>query len=886
MLIPISGASTDADNPTGRKTYPAYGSLHTRGGRLDYRVPGRLEIRNVVTRSSRSTVEPGTVRRAEGVIALQAGSPRHFPAYSLIQISGPTIRRAMIALSVTQSRPSLAYPALMRLEVTSSKALRSLALLGMQVHGPVVRRGAAGLTLRGQQSGAYRHILEVQNQFIVPSWASMVIGGVSEGRSLISAQIRSAEDFLILVDLIGADLENVETGTGFFPAQFLNAQLLVGGVDIPIKAFTYQEADGKLGSTLNVTLAQPLISQVPMGATVEFSVLRRNALGVWKGREYVTGKVSSHGLNIAYRGGENGGPADEVVISSVDVLQERFSLAPRRSVIMFDPTKVSLTDVEVKIADAVVDESNNNPIMPVLEAVTGLNLRGALARAYTNRSGSAFTTALTPATLATLERIAYLMSGGPSFTDVGLGFAAVVSNIPNYLISRADFTMESGWHDGIQPLISMFGPMFFAFSDYLHILDIERALPAGYSAYQVPLTKYKSLGLDVPYKDPRNAALLTYKEDLAYGLSGAVTAVTEVIEDTQKSGPDYGSVGHTEIYTQDYVRRYYIGAEMIAETPLSHRVETRTQFQAGDGGAGPLILVHREFQQDFYTGSLATGPLKTGHDKMVEGIISTGPDASIELVEILREKCDITWAADPKNPGSFVQTLTVTQIEGLCYTDDQMTRSSSFPYGATGTSDSKGKGGSAMFEQVVYVPMLLAQSSNIVADDGRMAWLFIKTITERLRPGKGQQVDVETVVVDHLNNTMQTTLSQPRTGNRADSTIRSVQRKVLFRDKVSEEAIGPRIPIGVNGGELPRNLAYEVARRALYRGTHPLTVERLQLPGVDFAIGKGSIVQPQVRDGSYAGKYVVTALTITGRNLGVKGQHRIDMALEGMELPT
>jgi hypothetical protein len=867
MLVPIEGANNDYSNPTGQQIWPARSSLESEGSVLNYIASMSIGVQGPSQFLARLVLEVGNRRTDWATLALQIGSSQGVvtAAQGLMQIAGPSVRAAALALSVSEARPSLAYPALVRVEVTSSKNIASAALLAAMVRTQSTYQARVAAEVRGRPDYAGMLALEVHNGFQVVAPLDFIIGSTLEARALLSAQIRNADSFLILADVIEADLQSLETLTGFFPAQFINASLTVNGTDVPIKAFTYSEADGKLGSVLNVTLARPILAQVPIGAAIVFKIIVRNAAGVWKGRTLISSKVGSRGINISYRGGENGGPVDEVVFSSVDILQDKFSLAPRRTITMYDPTRVALSEVATRLAETPIDE-NGNFILPVLEPVVGLTLRSALGRAYTKYGGGTYTTALNPVTQANVIEVARIYGGGPSYADVGLGFDAVITNIPNYNVSRADFTLEGGFHDGVQPLISMFAPMFFVFGPYLHILDIEAVLPAGYTPYNVPIEKYKSLALDTPYKDLRNAALLTYMIQDWASLIG-LSIVEEFVQNTDKPGPgQFGDVGYTEIYTEDKWRRYYRFGELIAEFNLSHKVETRTTYQNNDGTAGFLMLIHREFQQDFYTGSL-----KTGHDKSIEGIIAEGPIGSLDLQELEREKCSITWAADPNNPGTMVQSLTIIQTEGLVYSASD-TKTIQTPEGEA--------------EVTIRYPALVAQASGVVADDGSFDWRMVRTVTERLRAGKGNQVDVETVTIDHLNNTIIRTTSQPRIGSRAESTIKGLQRHMLFRDLASEAEIGPRIPIGFNTGEVPPSIAFMLARRQLYRGTHPLSTTRLNLPGVDFAVGKGSVVRGQQRDGTYSGKYIIVGLTITGQDLGQAGKHRIAMALEGAELPT
>lgn len=687
-----------------------------------------------------------------------------------------------------------------------------------------------------------------------------------------SLDVVNGDSFIILADILSEELSGENLGSFAFTE--ITAELLVNSVVVPIKSFQFSVPSGKLGSTLNVVLADPDVTDIPAGASVKFQLVIR-VEGV--NHNYVlmdNAKLQTRDSSVKWKGGPGNGPQDEVTFGALDVIADKFGLAPRRPVIMYDPYRVTFDEVAQRPRDAIQDDQGH-PILPIIEPVYGLSMSQIIARAYTNVGGTAFISHLSREFLASISWVTLI--GSPGTDQVGCGFTAVVTNIPDYKVRRADFSIDGGWHDGAQPCVGMYSPLYFVEGTVLFIIDVDRLLPYGYTAHPITLGDHKSLSDRIAYKPDANAVLLTYQyanndpnEDPAR-LFREVYSFTE----DESNGIDYGDPGYLKKVTERWDLEYYLAdfpAEVLSTIPI--RIESRTQQTVNYASIVDDAIVftsygvrttHREVTTYQYRGELLVHSIK-----ITEGLITTGDSPSFTLTELARERTYINWIDDPFAPGIKIQDRNITEITGIIVTNRD-------------TETVQGPDGPIEINRAF--PVLLAQQSGIINSDSLFSERLvpIKSIHEVLHRLNDTQFNVDIVEIDYLNNTINRSYGQAVTGNNETSQYGSKTRTVLIRDLVSEADIGPRIPVPVNAYELPRIRALELARNSLMRLKNPLQQLPIDLPGVDFTLARGSIIKGQKRDASYTTNYFVTGYSINGNNLGHTG-HRIAQSLECIEL--
>jgi hypothetical protein len=711
-----------------------------------------------------------------------------------------------------------------------------------------------GVSVNAVRTLTLKQSVGVKQQNLIYSIQAVAIGSRSSAISKQSVFIRSGEGFTILADIYPQAFEDSGTGGnvtggGTYPIQYIRPYLAIDGLEIPIVDFNYERPEGRLGAILSARLAVFEISGLVPFMRVDFGyiIFNPNTETEHFVPRMTNGKLMGWQLNIGFQEqGQRRGPADTVSISAIDVVADRFNIRPLRPVTMYDPAKTNTTEVTHFDSDSTLRLLNGAMITPIFIRQLGLGTGQALYEAYV----------------------------------YGLGFDRVVSNIPNYEIARADFTIEEGWHSGALPFFAMYGPLFFDSFNILFILNITWPLPSGFTPRTIHNSDYQRLGIISPVKDYTNSLILSYKA------SGADLMAEEGIfftyrfdQDTQEDGL-YGTPGYQRTETTRKIREVRNTSDplnIISELEEQSIVEVYAQMQAGlDGEGAPVlvgsvggvsILVHKETQDNIYDGN----GLKTSHHKTVQAAILNWQDKSVNVQDVLDEKCTIEWVTTD-DPNVMVQSRSKMIIEGLVAQ-------------AVNERELTPSGGGASTTVHTLYPVVAAQYNGLAVEDVPEGvynpWVKIRTITETLRHTKGNQVDVEVKDFDNLTGTMRASVTQPRTGTPLTSLYQAKVRHILIEDEESIALIGPRIPAAVNAGELPRVRAIQLSKDVLKYIQTPRFDAQVVISGIDLSIDKGSVIIPRKRDED-ASHFIVTGVIEHGEPKG--SGYQIIMTLKGQEV--
>lgn len=861
------------------------------GALSDSRARLALEARGATNYISRATMAAGDAVEGSGEMALDAGAPVRGVAEQMLALTGFVYASYGASMFLTVAPPPTVFVGRMSADVITSRLSSAVGRMGLIARG--LTQGhhfPHSLLIRQEAEARARQSLSLRSFANNVARIALLTGTEHNVVSRVSADVVKSDGFVVLADIVGATLYDSGdvTPAGYIPMQDINARLLVNGVEVLIRSFSYQEPKGRLGASLNCVLADAVpVGLAPVNANITFQLILTDVDGV---DHYVTlvnaGKIGGRNFTAQWSGR---GPGDELSVAGLDTLADKFSLGLRQPVIMFDPEKVKVSDVEVKVRDAVVAGSADDrfghtkgtPILPTLEPVENLTMMAGVRRAYTGATGNQFMTRMQPGSLARLSPRMQNLIGRGSLYSKGLDFASVITNIPDYPVSRVDFSLESTWHDAVQPLVGMYGPIYFVQTNILFIMDARRALPAGHIARICRIDDYSVLTRSEPYRDPYNAVIVTYQENGAEDVG-----FREVTETTYSQEGTFGTLSYEKTEEVVTTREKFLLSDpnSVLETlEVRHDVKKYGHLpilEVASGGGdhvysgsipGPITQISRDFTQTFYNSE----GLKSGHSKEVYGLMFVGPDASVEPTKLMTEKCEISWAQHPEDPAQMIQLRNFTFCEGLMY-ESTRTESRLDPAGG-GKKDVR-----------VRYPVIAAQSSPgiIKDDDGVVYFGPIRSITESLRRGRGNQLDVLVQERDLCwSGTCRDSHTAPRVGSRSTNPYEARSRHVLLRDETSESEIGPRPPVGVSAGELPRDRAMELGQRYLKEGIMgQLPQISVSLPGMDFALRQGSVVRGEWPDGTLTNPFIVEGRTITGNGLGQSGQHRISMSLEGTEL--
>ena len=617
------------------------------------------------------------------------------------------------------------------------------------------------------------------------------LSGLLEGDTTLSGTLRvlhpEEASITILVDVLDSSIAAVEN-TGL---RRYNARLLVDGEELPIRSATLEARAETLGTELRVALARPDADQVSFDSSITFQI------GLWSAGAFTWLTVLSNG-KLASRENpvrnEDRMPKDEMSITVVDVIADRWNRAPRAPVHLFDPFQVSAPDAS-QIESQTIVKQDGSVIVPVNVAIDDMTLRDVLHEAYV----------------------------------VGCDFSAVVSNLPNFPVAEADFTLDGGFDGAVRPLLQMFSPLVFEQNNILFIIDPDAPLPAGFTPRSFEQSKTRELNDSRPQRQPVNSILLKLRMSTTGG-----DFFTERLDTDGSTAGIFGTRGYTETNVEKRVREW----RSFATPTIIVREEVVSE---------KTTVVDHEFNPIEITTLTQTFDAlnrKTGHSRRVDKRL---PDLNNDgtptlLTDVTRQEQAITYRTNPLNPNEDFQDTVATVESGLILVDEDR------PY----------------LGEPYRLPLTEAHFSGYLDPDAnqRVEQGDIKTTTEALR-ARGQQVDVEIRVINHLANApTQTTITSRPGGIALDRRSQAATTRTLLLTIPGTESDG-RIAQTFDAGILPAQLAIDLALRKLARLNNPASELLLTPAFVDVSIRRGSILAVLGRNDALVGNYIVEGYSIT-----------------------
>lgn len=601
--------------------------------------------------------------------------------------------------------------------------------------------------------------------------------------------------------------------------------LVVDAEEVPIAGFSFSAPAGSLGVLADVRVADLSLS-FDRGASFTLT-LRHTGDTTPKTRLIKDGKVAGDNRGIALgRTGGNLAPADSYSLKGIDQIGDRWRLAPRIPIILYDPAIITIEEGE---GDSNINDENGNRIYAEIIEISDLDLTQILNFAYVAKAG----------------------------------FAEVIHNLPNYLIPRADFTLNANYHSIAASFYSYFKPIVFEDDNRLFILDIYGELPEGIiaGARTVEANGYINYTHSKPETAVVNAVLLSHKEISVQSflddeLPEGVTQRTEV--EVQNIGT-YGESGWQQTLFRRYIAEIHDDADDPAKitSEVIWRVEERVTGKDENGIVRELKVSD---QIDRYSNSWR---LKLGYTKNVTIYAEDGAGSAL-LQLALTETNQLVWRPNPAAPGEYLKVWSKTQTEGLVVVE--------------GDPEEDPEG-------VVRTPLVEATRNRTVPQDESASFVRmpISSVSEYWRTTGADQIEIEVTKIDHLTNRTENTKTVQHVGTnsvrvRNGESINT--RQVLITDPDSDEANGPREPISFDAGYIPYGVAKELALRALEQANNPKPTISCELASFDGGIRRGSVRRIVDRDGNEV-TAIITGYTVTGTQQG-RGLITISQSIEGV----
>lgn len=401
-------------------------------------------------------------------------------------------------------------------------------------------------------------------------------------------------------------------------SQIVERRLLANGVEVPIRAYNYNDKAGEIGRSLSATLARADLSLIPNNAVWEFQAgIKSGGTTSWMPL-LQNGKMAGRSRSLGKN--EDLTPSDAVEIQIRDALGEKITAAPNRPIILYNPDlteQTPITDTRNALQDI-----NGNPILPIVESVAGLNLQAVLNRAYV----------------------------------AGCGFSSVVTNLPNFPVARVEFSLEGGYDGGVRNLLALFEPIFDVQNNVLWITDSDAAIPAGATPLDLGINKFVSLNEQIEPTVKYDRMIISCS-GRSSGASGEYP--TERTETPPSQSTNFGTPAYTRT---DFVNRYVDYRHVDNPTRVIRSVQIEEKKTTYGNNA---LVISEDVQRDTYD---ALGR-KTGHIRTISAQVPNLPSRTTSLQTIRTETETVGYTPNPFNPTEILQSFITIYEEGLVLVD-------------------------------------------------------------------------------------------------------------------------------------------------------------------------------------------------------------------------
>lgn len=575
------------------------------------------------------------------------------------------------------------------------------------------------------------------------------------------------------------------------------ARVAADGLDVPVKSFNYNESAATAGIDANFTLARQLDrARVEAADLFNFDLFDG---AEWRAL-FVGGRRAASDFSFAF---SDARASDSAGFSTAAPIAAKLDKSPPFPLTIYDAARVELEAADFET----IYDTDGNPFAQQLKPVPDL-------------------------TIAKLMQIVFVEK---------CGFAGFKTNLPNWKIRRADFSMTGSFLDGIAGHIGFFNPLFFVVNDIVWILDAASALPAGFAPpLEISADRYKSLRL-TQTNDAADGFDLNYsldENDFDYFFD-----VTEN-DALETSGDPFGA-NYQEIARRRKIRNYYKNA--FPNAPVNSNPISETTTTSARSMGGGLQIINIETESYFYN----TYQNLKRVEKTIDSLI---PDLSRSdfipfLATVARDVTRHFYRSDLKNARRQILYRSIIEHNGLI------------------AVDSENKTLDRDFKQDLSED---ANRAGNLKEGMTTEFGAISATTETIKQSRSGQMKYKVQTVDYLTSppSVYNATTDARAGDISLNALTAQQKTVkVFRAGALRTAAKMK---SLSVAELPLNLAIPFARRKLAarrirRGT-------LTLVGFDLSLKRGALLSLLDRDGGAVGNFIVEGFSISGQNLGTKNQ--------------
>jgi hypothetical protein len=583
-----------------------------------------------------------------------------------------------------------------------------------------------------------------------------------------------------------------------FTSQHYDARLFDStGAEIDITSFSVEAPRGAVGKIISVQVAKKDVSLITAAKKYTLQIGKRatarGAVTWYNVLQYA--ELDSRSFS---RGWGANQPADTLSFGAINSLADKLNGYPVSNLIVFDPNRTTISSDDLER----VFDTDGILVQTELRRVYGLNLY-------------------------------YLLSLLRKFT----GFSSIQTNIPNFELSRADFTITESYRASIAGIIGAFEPVFYTVGDVLWILDKTAAIPDEFEPAAISPDTFSNWQMQMPSAQAIDGFLLSFVDSS----SQANTYVDRLVQTSEETGR-YGNPDYTRTEINQTFRDWKNTSNLNVVLRSEITREVRSIYN------NLLQLIGRETETHTYD---AQGK-RTNTSRTVEAMVpDLHNDGTPALLTTRRETQTVFYTPDPKNTKRFFQNKTVTQTRGLIAIDSE--------------NQYLDEDFKQDFEKAHESGNLLLTMTTEFAP--------IETVTETLTPLGNNQYQVRVTTFDHLRGKTKNSISEPKTGDATLSGQAGRSRKLLvLREGLTQAARPGKAIENFAVGELPLYFAKPLARRMLARRLAKKQSGTIEIAGFDQSIERGVFFRVLDRNDASFGVFLSEGYSVSGTDLRTVNQ--------------
>ena len=575
--------------------------------------------------------------------------------------------------------------------------------------------------------------------------------------------------------------------------------------EIKITSATIEKPRGQVGTRVSIRVAEKDLSLITAAKTYTFQIGSRetpNGEPTWH-TVLEDGELESRSFSLAW--GQNA-PSDALEFGTTSPLAARLNRHPKETLIYYHRGRTSVETGEMEDVRTADDQ--------------------------------AFTTSAFGYNFLTLYKIL-------DFVRKALGFTAIETNIPNFEVTRIDFSFRNSYLQSLSGLLGVFEPIFFTVDNTLYILDKTAAIPEEFEPVAVTVAQFSNWQIQTQENPFIDGFEISYLDDSSQA--------NAYLDRTESSSSESGTFGTSDYVRVDTTRTYRDwfhtdSPGVVLRTDFIKEVrETRKPIPPA---LVTLTKVGEETENHFYD---AQG-LRTRTEKEVYGF---APDLNGSLVHSLlltdREAQRVFYKTDPKNARRRIQWKTETVTSGLIAVDEEN------PY-----FDENGD--EAPFRQ----DFRRAHEAGNIKTGMTSEFGIIRTTTETYVPYGNNQYQVIEEGVDQVRNIPFRTVSEPRIGDLSVNAVGGRQRTIVVLkggvNLSSRGTFGGVESLAV--GELPLQFALTLAERKLENRIARKQTGNITIPGWSESLDRGVFFRVLDRNATSYGVFLTEGLRVDIQALG------------------